>query len=932
MTRWLLILGVFAITVVIPLFLLKGLLNDFENSALKFRNERLKDRGLVLMGKLEKALDHTEIFREEARRISRKFAFEKFEDTEIKIVQQSLVERFPNQTRYFYYSSSGELMKLFPINPSEGINVWKAFGVTLLKPDLATKKDLMRCDMLISSKISRLLSIESFKNILKEPIEILFQNKRHLIFTTSFRNAKNPSQKIGYLLALVPLFNSPRGWELRKASREMSQDEESVGGIWKSREISVGDDSLNPGFLNWFRENFRTGSDTYITGNGLSLGRFWSKDPDLLLVVNVRSNFAKINFLLITITKIALILYGLFVSIEFILLAFRFRKFSLSLARKFAIAVFLMIAFPLFALLIYGYQFFEMERRNLLVEVERKLEIGFERFQDEIARHLREFEKKCLALSEKPIFHQGTDVNGMHSILQTYEKSYGLFRYSFLHVRGTILEYGWEKKRERGSFEQLMSEIIKSFLKSNGYPIPPALAAKKTSFEIQKIAESKSFSAGRAPINLGKIRKIELGPNRMYAFQNFLYLSKGEKLAFLILFFNDEIFSRKAFRNACTKMQDMKIKSFYRAAEKISLKGGEISELLKRVEETNREIKGKIKHNGEEALVIARPLRNLGGTIALLLPVGEIGSELRLAIVVIISFFLFSMLAGFLAREILGKFFLTPLFDLAEGLKQIESGHFVEMANISPGDEIAEMANCYNLMIGSLRQKAKMSSFLKKGLIASVQAQRAHEISLKPVVVMFAGLRGFGDYEKKLSPEKAMIIINRFFSICEAVIKRFGGEIDKFIGDTAMILFFPNDEKEFGKTCENAVKASANMERDLLKWHKEAVESGFDIPTFGIGINAGTALAGSIGSEKKRLDFTVIGDPVNVAARLEKLAGKNGIPFVIAEEKVVEMAPKGFHWEEIPLKNVRGKSGEVKIFGLHGCEEFVLLEINKGQI
>ncbi|MBF0409951.1 MAG: adenylate/guanylate cyclase domain-containing protein [Candidatus Riflebacteria bacterium] len=947
MSRFFLTVGIFLVAVLIPFLLTDKLLKDFEQNTIKFRNEKLQERATNLMAKFERSIEKDEIFKAEALRLRKKFSSSGLDLNTFSRILPSLVKKYTENARFFLYSSDGELQKTFPEKMPEGLNIWQSFGRAVFNPLKAERKDVLKADMLISSKISRLLSVRSFDNILKEPLEVFFHNKRHIIFAVPFAERKKKSlkplqvkhsaeKKAGFLLVFVPLHNAPFGWELTRACRALTNSEETVGGIWRSNETAIGNEPLSPGFLHGFRESFQNSPELTVSSDRLFLGRFWNKDSDLLLVVSVSSNSEKFKFFMISFMKKCIYVVTILMTLFFMFISLGYVNISLNLSQKFAVAVFLMIAFPLFALAIFAYQYFETEKRNNLARIERNLEACYEQIDDEMTRIYTQFEDFLVKLSARNEFHSASE-GKISRLLASLEKSSGLYRYTFLHVYGLTLEHGWESKRENDSFSYLLNAIVIKFLDENKYPVPDKLKNKKIPVEITELAKSGRIVPGQRRVSTQRrLNKVELGTNQFFLFQNFLFEpGKTAKKAFLSLFFDHGIFSQKLIKTLFRKMKTGNIKIYYRMGNRSSLRESEISNILRRVDENRQETRCRINTDEGEFSIIARPLVNLSGSLALVMSSNNSETAINSTVAVLFAFFVLSLLSGGISKDILTKYFLFPLFELKSGLINVESGKFAEMARLSGGDEVSELYDCFNLMIDSLKQKAKMAPFLRKDLVASLRSKGTPRIIQKNVVVMFAGMRKFGEFEKKLSPEKAMLLINRFFALCETATKSFGGDIDKFVGDTAMILFFPSDElsdnseigndeksddkieKGFKMLCRKAVQASIELNKVLCSWQTDARNNGFDIPDFGIGMNFGKVLAGSIGSEKKRLDYTVIGDSVNVAARLEKLAGSIGNPPVLAGESLAAICSDDFQWNEIPITSIRGKSGAVKVYGLN---------------
>jgi len=134
------------------------------------------------------------------------------------------------------------------------------------------------------------------------------------------------------------------------------------------------------------------------------------------------------------------------------------------------------------------------------------------------------------------------------------------------------------------------------------------------------------------------------------------------------------------------------------------------------------------------------------------------------------------------------------------------------------------------------------------------------------VTVLFADIRGFTSISEKLSAEELSVILNEYFTEIEQVITKHNGVINKFIGDAVMVIF--GEPKEDEKHAENAVICANEMLKTVKKLRNKWLNEGKPKIEIGIGINTGEVFLGNIGSEK-RMEYTVIGDTVNLASRIE---------------------------------------------------------------
>lgn len=191
----------------------------------------------------------------------------------------------------------------------------------------------------------------------------------------------------------------------------------------------------------------------------------------------------------------------------------------------------------------------------------------------------------------------------------------------------------------------------------------------------------------------------------------------------------------------------------------------------------------------------------------------------------------------------------------------------------------------------------------------------------KTVTILFSDLMGFTTLSEKLPPEDVVAMLNEYFKEMVDIIFRWDGTLDKFVGDE--IVVFWGAPVEQPNHAELAIRCALHMSDKLNKMQEKWRSEGKDILDCGIGINTGEVIIGNIGAEGKKMDYTVIGDHVNLTARVEKLTREYKTRILLAENTVKSIEPlikSGVfgHFELIELASVKvkGKEQEVKIFGL----------------
>jgi adenylate cyclase len=202
--------------------------------------------------------------------------------------------------------------------------------------------------------------------------------------------------------------------------------------------------------------------------------------------------------------------------------------------------------------------------------------------------------------------------------------------------------------------------------------------------------------------------------------------------------------------------------------------------------------------------------------------------------------------------------------------------------------------------------------FLDPRVVESLVAQGETPQSLsgqaRDITVLFSDIRGFTTMSESHTPEQIVALLNRYFSLQVEIIFRHGGTLDKFIGDA--IMAFWGAPQEDPQHAAHAVAAAIEMEACLLKFKEELGEEGKDFDV-GIGIHSGKAVVGFIGSNE-RMDYTAIGDTVNLSSRIEGLT--KGVARILVSSDTVERCGEAFDFTPTGSYKVKGRNQEVELY------------------
>jgi adenylate cyclase len=253
---------------------------------------------------------------------------------------------------------------------------------------------------------------------------------------------------------------------------------------------------------------------------------------------------------------------------------------------------------------------------------------------------------------------------------------------------------------------------------------------------------------------------------------------------------------------------------------------------------------------------------------------------------VIAATFLFA--AGYL--ETLYRSIARPLAQLSEKMARVAKGDYTAKTIVLDDDEIGEIKAGFNEMVDGLAERERLRDTFGRYVSVEV-AKRLVEtgaISLGgesiEATILFSDIRDFTTMSEKMPPQELVAFLNEYFSYVTAPISAHNGMINKFIGDAVMAVFAP----QFGSKnhVDDAVRAALGMREKLAELN---ARGGPEI-RFGVGLHTGTLVAGNIGTEK-RLEYTVIGDTVNVASRIESLNKDLGSVILISSAVHERLSP-----------------------------------------
>lgn len=267
-------------------------------------------------------------------------------------------------------------------------------------------------------------------------------------------------------------------------------------------------------------------------------------------------------------------------------------------------------------------------------------------------------------------------------------------------------------------------------------------------------------------------------------------------------------------------------------------------------------------------------------------------------------------LAGISVSVFLARTVTTPLAKLVEGTNMVAAGNFNIRVDLTRNDEISDLAQSFNSMTQGLRERADMQKFISQSTVDMIQASSHKKVSAgerKVMTIFFSDMRAFTAMSERMAPEDVVKILNSCLSLQAEKVKKFGGDIDKYVGDAVVALFSGED------MALNAIRCAVEIHKSLDAYN--AAHPDGQSLIIGIGIVTGEVILGSIGSED-RLDFTVIGSNVNLCSRLCSIAGPREtllaestyllVQDLIAAQRLEPLNVKGFS-DPVPVYKIASR-------------------------
>lgn len=326
--------------------------------------------------------------------------------------------------------------------------------------------------------------------------------------------------------------------------------------------------------------------------------------------------------------------------------------------------------------------------------------------------------------------------------------------------------------------------------------------------------------------------------------------------------------------------------------------------------------------SGKHILNLTRPVlfknKNLG-QVHVGVSIDFIKNLINKARVTILVITFFIILLGSAVAVWIGFHFSRPISNLVMATGEIASGNYQHKIILARNDELGKLATAFNRMGDELWKNSLMQKSFGKYIGSEVLEMilanpennwlKGHR---NEATIVFTDIRGFSSYSKLKEPEEIVESLNEYFEIATQAIQDHGGYVDKFIGDAVLGVFgVPVYHKDH---VERGVMAASDMQK---KFMSKPNNGNNLLQSVGIGIHTGVVVSGNIGSQDK-MEYTVIGETVNLAAHLNRIAKPGEI---IITKSVYENMEDRIIVEPLPPRHIKGKTKAVQAFKLLGIKD-----------
>ncbi len=328
-------------------------------------------------------------------------------------------------------------------------------------------------------------------------------------------------------------------------------------------------------------------------------------------------------------------------------------------------------------------------------------------------------------------------------------------------------------------------------------------------------------------------------------------------------------------------------------------------------------ILSRFQHEGEEALLFESPLTYQGldvGRVRLALSTAQILENVREGRLFFLYLAGIMVAVGIFLSLAISLYFSRPINKLREGVISVGRGDFNHRVALNRKDELGELGEAVNRMAEGLALKERIQDSFGKYVAPEIvemilahperQWMRGARVNAS---ILFVDIRGFTSLSEDKDPAWIVDMLNDHFTRVTDTVISHGGSINKFLGDEAMAIFGAPIANQ--RHADSAVRAALEIQKSVQQIGVE--QAGIRV---GVGVNSGNVVAGNLGSEK-RMEYTVVGDDVNVASRLTAMAKPGEI--LISKQTYDQMRNKnGLRVEARGSVAVKGRKMQISVYNV----------------
>lgn len=891
----------------LPAVFLHFYLDSYLQEQLEDNIDLARENTRTELALLQKELDLEEVVRiacENFRRLAQAQTGEKSLNPETctrleKVFRQNL----PASSPMIWINSADEFVATNAPEFAGGRKVWESIARN--RSNRGSRIDERIADNLAKTSISPNLDRNFFNQLSEKPIQIIFRGKRYLVCLIPIRNRQK--QKLGSVFAFLPLFDRKRDWLEKRAIRKFKQKGLQVG-IFKtsdSADIETSDISVNE--LHGFLGIFASGRNYHIQNDHVYCFSFLAEQKDWFVCIGSQLHHnSKISPENIKTLKIAAYLPFILGLTTLLFFYDRFQQQQISIKTRFWLTTLALAILPTMVMIIIGIMNSHLLRPEIDRQHVEKLRNQIDSVKEKSAYQLTVLE----SIIANDLDLKTRNVQFSDDLAENLAREYEKFTCQsvFIFRRNGDVFYATNLSDvKKNSQTRFLVGLMEMELRFFGFDF------ETISKKYQALIDNNSIGNLNRSFYYNRLIPIELGASQNYLFTRLIKDNSGNIRAMVALTFDKFKLNQQLFAEILEETSFIDTRLFVKKSGISPVKPAseKVNEILELAAFSREEFISKLSFKSRQYLILGKHLENLDLAIVGVTRLKSVtGSLYQMFMLALLSTLLLAAIIASYSLQTLRNQLLKPIEKLSVAVEELRNGILGKEIEISNKDEISQLTRSFNRMSNGLKEKAEMARFLNKDLTSNSFLTQSFATRKIEAAILFAGIRNFTSLEALLSPEESFGLMNSFLSTCETNITEKGGQIDKFIGDTIMSFF----EHESGETAiGKAADCALSLQQNLGSLNASLPERKKF--SFGIGIAFGKVISGAIGSRKNRLDYTLIGDPVNLAARLEKLAGKAGRPSILLALNNQPEWPN-FSLEEVKITSIKGKEKAVRVFSI----------------